>query len=122
MFKIYYAGNVSKPEVTEDRMDRTDWGNLMVDLRMGYKFYLESGHENITPENLNITHTHVHTLDVDSLEDAFMHSQGEFMSDEVREKVISTGATHTSMSVGDIAIDSESGEMFICDPVGWTLL
>ena len=55
------------------------------------------------------------------LEELYWRMQGENWSrhDESREILDATGVQHTSMSVGDIARDVETGEVWKVIDIGW---
>lgn len=71
-------------------------------------------------EDLKKTHKFVGSFPGDKIEDAFMFFQGEMWSPhgEANELIRSLGLGHTSMSVGDVAIDDE-GRAFQCMMSGW---
>ena len=56
-----------------------------------------------------------------SLEDVFYQMQGEVWSPngEMRDYILSKGLRHTSMMVGDIALDVKTGKAWICADFGW---
>lgn len=118
MFDIFYAGSVSIPEENPERTKRTVHGERMVDLRMGLDFYTNAGHI-ILRGTLPITHTFIGTSTLSNKEDVFEAFQGEFCGVDFHQTVRDAGATHTSMSVGDIIIDRETKEMWFCDRSGW---
>ena len=69
-----------------------------------------------TPDLSNLNRTHVHLIDTnadsvggEALERVFMNMQGEVWSPngEARDLIRSKGLMHTSMSVGDLAIDRD---------------
>jgi hypothetical protein len=55
------------------------------------------------------------------LEELFRKMQGENWSPngEARELILEKGVQHTSMSVGDIARDIETGEVWRVENLGW---
>lgn len=55
------------------------------------------------------------------LEELFWRMQGENFSPcgEKREMIKAKGVQHTSMSVGDIARDVDTGEIFRVEGIGW---
>lgn len=65
----------------------------------------------------------VREVDVQSIDRVYLEMQGEVWSPngEARELIMSLGLWHTSMSVGDVAID-ENGNGWQCDYVGWIQL
>lgn len=73
------------------------------------------------------THILLGTFEAEDLEDLYTRMQGENWSPngEARELIESKGLTHTSMSVGDIAIISgviENQEIFEVGSIGWNAL
>lgn len=120
MFQIFFAGNETKVEVSQNA--RTAHGTKMSALRFGYDCYLSEGYDAITMENLSQTHTRVGVTHLTDLEAIFEAYQGEFCSNFHRTMVKMAHATHTSMSVGDVLRNTETGELFFCDSCGWTLL
>jgi len=71
-------------------------------------------------EKLRDTHVFVKTIDVGQLSDVYREMQGEFWSPngEARDTIEKAGLQHTSMCVGDIAID-QAGNAYMVDNVGW---
>jgi hypothetical protein len=69
------------------------------------------------------THRFLGFVDGKSLEDVFEKMQGEVWSPEgeAREMILALGLTHTSMMMGDVAVDSH-GTFWLCDFVGWKAL
>ncbi len=61
--------------------------------------------------------THVANVRVESLDDAFRTMN--LWSDEDELKVDRLSSLH-SLSVGDVLVDDETGEAWMCAPVGWT--
>ena len=73
------------------------------------------------PSNLSATHVHLKDLDVEAdstnlaLEHIFNQMQGEVWSSGAKEQaeaqamIKSKGLSHTSMSVGDVAVDPHGG-------------
>jgi hypothetical protein len=120
MFNLYYAGKKSVKEIVVGTFDRSAWGDQMAALRWGSKSYTKAGYDTITPENIETTHTYVASTTLSDLEEIFESFQGMFCSKDFSDLIKESDATHTSMSCGDIAWDRTTGEMFICDPVGWT--
>jgi len=120
MFRIFYAGNVTKPEVNNDQEEiRTDHGHKLADMRMGWKFYQERGHL-LLKGSLCKTHTFVGTTDQMNKDHVFLDYQGENVDANFSQLIRECGATHTSMSIGDVLIDSLNGDMWFCDHYGWT--
>lgn len=62
-------------------------------------------------------------VEANGLDDLFYKMQGENWSPngEARDLIKSRGLTHTSMSVGDIAVDKDN-RLWFCEPMGWTKL
>lgn len=114
MFKIYYAGKRSLPETNQLRTMRTIHGHKMVDLQMGYDFFLEQGHT----LDLDETHTYLCTTTLDDPEQIFASFQGEYANEDMREAVQEADATHTSMSIGDVLVGH--GKTLIVDRFGFT--
>jgi hypothetical protein len=58
---------------------------------------------------------------VDELEEVFFTMQGENWSPhgEAREMILSLGVRHTSMSVGDLALDVSTGKGWLAEITGW---
>jgi hypothetical protein len=73
-----------------------------------------------TLARLTDTHVELGSFEARDLEDLFRKMQGEFWSPngEARNLIMSKGLCHTSMSVGDIAID-ETGNGSIVADFGW---
>jgi hypothetical protein len=82
-----------------------------------------------TPEMDKFALTHVYvsyilpgkaTLEED-LEEIFMAMQGENWSPNGEQNEMIRGLdTHTSMSVGDVVLDRETGTFWLCASQGWT--
>jgi len=121
MFSIFYAGSVEKAETDVDCRERTEHGWKMADLHMGLDFYLNQGHKSPHYGNLLETHTKIGDTTL-KLHEIFQAFQGEFCGDEFRKIISEVGATHTSMSVGDIIVDRCGGQMYFCDSCGFTKL
>ncbi len=81
---------------------------------------------NVKPEvsRLDKTHTFVCELEVRDTEAAYTHMQGENWSanGEAQELLRSLGLGHTSMCVGDVLQNSETGEYFSCANIGFIKL
>ena len=86
---------------------------------MGVKWLKEHG---ALPYKSNLGTTHVHLMERSArgLEDLWIAMQGENWSPngEARSLIKDKGLQHTSMSVGDIAVD-EKGTAWIVDQFGW---
>lgn len=65
-------------------------------------------------------HTFVREVEAESLEDAFIKSQGEYWSPngEARDLIIEKGLDHTSASVGDVLVDEE-GNRYLIESYGF---
>jgi len=90
---------------------------------MGYDWLRE---KSLLPDlaDLGKTHEFMKLIEARSLEDVYFKMQGEDRSPtgEAREFVVSKGVQHTSMSVGDIAVDHSSRVAFILDRMGFRFL
>jgi len=68
-------------------------------------------------------HSHVYLMETDAenLEDLFRNMQGENWSPngEAREFIKSKRLIHTSMSVGDVAYEIETGKWYVVDIMGF---
>jgi hypothetical protein len=82
--------------------------------------------KSLLPEPACLTKTHVFLklIEARSPEDVYFKMQGESWSPtgEAREFVASKGLRHTSMSVGDIAIEHTTRVAFIIDRMGFRFL
>ncbi len=76
------------------------------------------------PADLSKTHVFLKIIEARNLEDVYFKMQGESWcpTGEAREFVASKGVRHTSMSVGDIAVDHNSRVGFILDRLGFRFL
>ena len=76
------------------------------------------------PDDLAKTHVLLKVIEAGNLEQVYFRMQGEDWSPtrEAREIVASKGLRHTSMSVGDVAIDHKSRVAYIVDRMGFRLL
>lgn len=72
---------------------------------------------------LEATHTFLRTVEATSLEHVYTQSQGEFWSPngEARDMILSKGLRHTSMSVGDVAVDP-NGDAWVVASMGFVNL
>ena len=72
------------------------------------------------PLDLDATHIFVRTVEADNLEHVFRLCQGEVWSPngEARDLIRKLGLGHTSMSVGDVAVDC-AGRVFMCASFGF---
>jgi len=79
-------------------------------------------------KNLNATHIHLKDLDVTDnvdvygkLEKAWVTMQGENWSPdgEARPLIEAKGLQHTSMSVGDVAVNEATGATYLCAGMGF---
>lgn len=89
------------------------------------------GHEELKKNNLlptwaTITNTHVHVRDLkaSSLEEVFTEMQGEVWSPngEAMKMLEFKGLQHTSMTVGDIVVEYDTGKPHMCGVHGWVEL
>lgn len=82
-------------------------------------------HGTVTPDLYAIDRTHVLLREVEAsdLETLFHNCQGEVWSPngEARDMITSKGLAHTSMSVGDVAMDDE-GVFWAVAIIGFTRL
>ena len=118
--KIYYT---KKVETNPERTKRTEFGNRIVDLHMGWEFYTER-HNPVTRDNLDITHELVFETDWDApkglyLLFALFQADG-FDADQSIFDSMNSKRSHTSMSVGDV-IDVD-GVLSIVDSFGFIQL
>jgi hypothetical protein len=74
----------------------------------------------IVPVDLSKTHEYLKTVEAKSLEEVYSMMQGEIWSPngEARELILSKGLEHTSMSIGDVAVD-ENGTVWVCHTFGF---
>ena len=88
---------------------------------MGYEWLVERDQLPTLP--FEATHAFVRTIEAASLEHVFMIQQGEVWSPkgEARPLIKAAGLAHTSMSVGDIAIErvGEARAPFMVDRFGF---
>jgi hypothetical protein len=75
------------------------------------------------PANLEATHVHLKDVEAEGLERLWCAMQGEVWSPngEARPLIEAKGLQHTSMSVGDVAID-EAGVKYIVASFGFDQL
>jgi len=73
------------------------------------------------PSKLDATHIFLGAFEADSLEGLFYKMQGEVWSPngEARPIIRAKGLQHTSMSVGDIAVDQNTWEVHLVDRWGF---
>lgn len=121
--RIWYTKEV---ETNAAHTERTDFGNKICDLHMGYDWYLGRGHNPITVDNLHDTHDFAvsdmwNFVASDDLEAIFVMFQGENMSEHLRKLLYNRGMSHTSMSVGDI-IETNDGVLHFVDGCGFVTL
>ena len=66
------------------------------------------------------THAFIREVKAKFLDDVFYQMQGEVWSPrgEARGLIQAAGVYHTSMSVGDVAVDAW-GRVWMCSPIGW---
>src|SRR5262245_7491885 len=74
--------------------------------------------------DLNVSHVHLVDVEADKLEDVYLKMQGESWSPtgDARELVACKGVRHTSMAVGDIAIELRSRFAYLVDRTGFKFL
>lgn len=111
MFRIYYAGKLSKM----NGHCRDDFTNKVIDLTFGWNFYCKN-HDGL---DLDETHTYVATTTLDSPEDIFESYQGMWVTKDFSDLIKESDATHTSMSVGDVLVECGTGRVLFCDNVGF---
>jgi hypothetical protein len=89
---------------------------------MGFDWLVQK-HRLPNIDKLSETHIELLQFETMNLESLFHHMQGEIWSPngEARELIMSKGLHHTSMSVGDIAVD-EHGIVHIVDRFGFQCL
>jgi len=82
--------------------------------------FLEADKE-LTVKNMKDSHVLVRALMADSLDHVYAEMQGEIWSPhgEMRQHIKKCGLNHTSMSVGDVAHDTENGKYYQVDNEGW---
>jgi len=128
MYRIYYAGRKDMPETNEANTRRTEHGHKMCDLRMGIDFFKEHcgwsfpTETDIATREVNLVdfgYTHVGTTTLTDLERIFVVFQGEYMDVELVRDMLDAGATHTSMSVGDVLVEVGTGRVLFCDRFGF---
>jgi hypothetical protein len=94
--------------------------------RDGLMGYERLKNNNLLPDPADLTKTHVFLklIEARSLDQVYFKMQGEDWcpTGEARKFVASKGLLHTSMSVGDIAIDHNSRIAYIVDRMGFRFL
>jgi hypothetical protein len=82
--------------------------------------FFREGISGIIPVDLSKTHEYLKTVEAKSLEGAYSMMQGEVWSPngEARDLIMSKGLEHTSMSIGDVAVD-ENGTVWVCHTFGF---
>ena len=78
-------------------------------------------------EDVLNTHTPLVQVEAEDINDVFGRMQGEVWSSGPNQEwaqglIKKLGLSHTSMSMGDILIDDESGQAYYCDTVGYVAL
>lgn len=65
-------------------------------------------------------HAYIRTVEAEGLGEVYHRMQGCIWSPrgEARPIIEAAGVSHTSMSVGDVAVD-EDGQAWVCASVGW---
>jgi hypothetical protein len=73
------------------------------------------------PLNLSATHIHLKDIEAEGLEPVWVAMQGENWSPngEARGLIEAKGLRHTSMSVGDVAVDTETGNVYLVASLGF---
>jgi len=73
---------------------------------------------------LEKTHTFISLVAAVDLDEVFSKMQGEVWSPngEARKQIEKAGTDHTSMSVGDIAVEKDTEKAFRCENYGWAAL
>lgn len=115
-YHVLYAGTLHDAECNNPAYNRVR------DLRWGLDEYLKQGHPMPTLENIKETHVYICTTTIQDKEDVFESFQGEWANDFLRQAVRDAGASHLSMSVGDILHDVTENELWLVEPLGFTLL
>ena len=93
-------------------------------MRPAYFSTFISGEKPPMRETLMQTHRALRCVDVPTMEQVFGYMQGENWSPngEARPLIEQKGLKHTSMSVGDVIEDLETGKFYACAFVGFTEL
>jgi hypothetical protein len=106
IFSVYYM----KPKFFRDGI-------------MGMEWLREHG-PMPNPSALDATHVFLKAQAAEDLDDLFVKMQGECWSPngEAYSLIERKGLQHTSMSVGDIAVDQGTWETFIVDRFGFKLI
>jgi len=94
---------------------RDDFTNKVIDLTFGWDFYIER-HDGL---DLDETHTFVGITDLTDPEEIFYKYNME-IDEDFAEYIYNSDATHTSMSVGDVLVDTMTGKRYFCDRIGFT--
>lgn len=115
-FDVFYAGRLLETMIGGKAHERR------VDLTFGLDFYVKAGHAKPSPENLHETHVYVCTTPLSDKEEIFEAFQGEFCEPSLHRSVENVGASHLSMSVGDILRDTHTGALWLVEPLGFTHL
>lgn len=97
--------------------------DFMRDGLMGYD-WLRNRNKLPTRSGLEKTHTKVKTLQAEDLDMVFHYMQAEMWSPkgEARELIKALGLEHTSMAVGDVAVDVATGLAHFTDSFGWRMV
>jgi hypothetical protein len=94
--------------------------------RDGLRGYDWLKNNNLLPDPSDLTKTHVFLtlIEARNLEQVYFKMQGEDWSPTggAREFVAGKGLRHTSMSVGDVAVDQNSRIAYIVDRMGFRFL
>ena len=75
-------------------------------------------------ENLDITHAYLFDITANNMEEVFERMQGHNWSPfgEARSLIMRLDLRHTSMSVGDVIREKDTGRTFVVDSVGFKQL
>jgi hypothetical protein len=90
---------------------------------MGSK-WLKERRQMPSPHNLERTHIFLKQTEARNLDHLYHIMQGEVWSPngEARELIRSKGLQHTSMSMGDIAVEESTGKVWMTDMFGFAEL
>jgi flagellar basal body rod protein FlgG len=79
--------------------------------------------KNITKRRFDERYTRMGEFEAEGLDKLFglLNQEGNPLASHQYGSVV-TAAQHTSMSVGDVAMDQSTGVYHICQPIGWTAL
>jgi hypothetical protein len=93
------------------------------DGNMGADWLVEKG-KLPDPDNLSATHIELCTSHESALNQVFWKMQAEVWNKKghANKLIESKGLTHTSMSVGDVGVDMETGDAYMVDRLGFARL